>query len=452
MKTFKIIQLATYLMLFLSSISAQEDFSSEIYQEGGINTFASADLNDDGKIDLVGIDYKFVGESDLIIMINTSTETEISFESSTIWSSEDFSGSPGVGDIDDDGDVDIVVSIGNDIMLMNNTGDLLFEGVDLLIGGVNQLKILDLEGDGDMDIIGHVFNEENVISYINDGSGHFIQGSITAHQNEIADVDYGDIDDDGDIDFVLAIEKFSGETVAIYTNDSTNTFSKFTSADINALNNAIQVDMIDFNKDGRMDIVGINDKKFTAFYQSEIFGFVPQDLISPSGIGDLSQFTVGDFVGNGAYDVIMGDFDGPLNWYKNLGVTFDKKEISGVSPVYRLLTEDFDNDGDADFAVSNGDFRIYKNEIDQVSSTIEWPELPNTIVSPNPATSIVKVALAEDTPFQVQIIDAYGRTVLSKSISNEKTIQVQDLESGTYFLQVVNPSSGVYSIGKFLKI
>lgn len=452
----KKIQAYAYLfsvLVLCSNYTQAQDFIADSFMSGGINSFAKTDLNNDGLVDLVGLNYKFVGPTDLEMLMNSS-DTSIVFESTIIASSEDFNGSPAVGDLDGDGDVDIAVSIDMDkqIVVYKNNGDNTFTEEASGLSGVNQLQMVDLEGDGDMDLIGYIFDDNIISTFINDGDGNLSDGSTTEHANDLSSIDCGDIDDDGDIDFVLSVDKFSGETIAIYLNDSLNNYDKLSSFDINALNSALQVKMVDINQDGKLDVLGLNDEKITAFLQNDIFGFIAQDIIAPSNAGDLSAFDVADFDGDGDLDFVIGDLTADLYWYKNVALVFAPQMISTVRPINNIAVEDFDGDGDIDFVVTNGDFRAYRNVIEQMPSSLEEIPQDEIMIFPNPSHDRFEIRPRKFANYTATLYDMNGQLLIRKQFSALIEISTANLASGIYNLQVYDEENQRLSIQKLTKI
>lgn len=117
------------------------------------------------------------------------------------------------GDLDGDGDVDLAVGqFGYDqgeIRWMENNGDWTFESHILLsLSGTIHTPIVDLDMDGDADIVALVSQEwEEVYAFVNDGAGSFSTRLLYG----VADDDYGssgigigDLDADGDPDVIWA--------------------------------------------------------------------------------------------------------------------------------------------------------------------------------------------------------------------------------------------------------
>lgn len=132
-------------------------------------------------------------------------------------------------DLDQDGDQDLLMALGDNLELLNNSpqpshgvkwlenvGDFKFEAKQLAtIGGVYGVSPGDLDGDGDTDIaVVTMFNDfaqENAASVLwleNDGQQNFKTWQIAGDPIQLATVDCGDLDGDGDLDIVTGSMHF----------------------------------------------------------------------------------------------------------------------------------------------------------------------------------------------------------------------------------------------------
>lgn len=182
-------------------------------------------------------------------------------------------------DLNSDGTVDLIVaSAGNEFssgmpirprIYWNNNGEfeedqLVFEGLEV---NVSEVELFDYDGDGDQDIFflsnstPDLFgNSGGQYIYQNTGNGKFIDvtGDVAPEfsglQN-LTDIQFEDMDQDGQIDFVVAGYWIS-PTIFIQNDGN---FKKQQNATLNNLNgwwNVIEIR--DFDNDGDMDIVSGN--------------------------------------------------------------------------------------------------------------------------------------------------------------------------------------------------
>jgi hypothetical protein len=126
-------------------------------------------------------------------------------------------------DLDQDGDMDLVLALGDNLELLNNApqpfhgvkwlenkGDWKFEPKQIAtIGGVYGISPADLDGDGDVDVaVVTMFNDwaqENAASVLwleNDGQQNFKTWQIASAPIQLATVACGDFNNDGKPDIV----------------------------------------------------------------------------------------------------------------------------------------------------------------------------------------------------------------------------------------------------------
>jgi hypothetical protein len=72
--------------------------------------------------------------------------------------------------------------------------------------------------------------------------------------------------------------------------------------------------------------------------------------------------------------------------------------------------------------------------------------------SPNPAASFINVKIEADDAAQIIITDAYGRRRLQLAVSSlNQRVNVSQLNTGTYLLQVMDRSNNIIATTRFLK-
>ena len=184
------------------------------------------------------------------------------------------------GDIDNDGDMDILVvgMLNNDktIYLGINDGSGNFSEplspletpqLDLVISAF----FTDANNDGHLDILYTYFdsNQTQYSTYVslNDGNGNYSNSFIVSNLNfTINDLSYlhfggvvkfGDIDNDGDMDFVSFI---SDENIGIFLNDGSGDYT-YTSLYPSQFSYLYPFQLLDYNHDGSIDIItrGVNN-------------------------------------------------------------------------------------------------------------------------------------------------------------------------------------------------
>jgi len=231
----------------------------------------------------------------------------------------------------------------------------------------------DNDGDQDLAITGGWWNRQNVPGtkiYRNDGAGVYTDiGAAVADVSSSA-LAWGDYDKDGDLDLVLAGSSASGRVSTIYRNDGGGIFSDI-SAGLTPVNGA-DLDWGDYDNDGDLDLAlaGTSDSGIVStIYQNNGGVFVDISAgLMPLTSGDISW---GDYDNDGDLDLIQAGSDGVdahTILYRNGGGVFTDTEapladMSGGS----IAWGDYDADGDLDLALSGSTAggsvsKIYRND------------------------------------------------------------------------------------------
>jgi len=179
-------------------------------------------------------------------------------------------------DVDGDGDVDIIVGNagsssqpgaqqvpGGQNVLLLNRGDGTFEdGTDQLPrieDRTQDVEFGDVDGDGDLDVV--VANEDANRLLLNDGNGRFTDGTDSAiglkATEETREADFGDVDGDGDLDLYFANVAWSGQSSQdrLLLNDGDGRFEEAVGWIPPMAVFSLDVDFADLDNDGDLDAV-----------------------------------------------------------------------------------------------------------------------------------------------------------------------------------------------------
>ena len=201
----------------------------------GVN-FASSSLGDvdgDGDLDLV-ITGRDSGDSEnytatLYTNDGTGGFTDASAGLTGLWT-----GSSSFGDVDDDGDLDLVITGKVDLntttaLLYTNDGTGTFSnsGAGLAAVGTGSTgNFADVDDDGDLDVLitGYTGSTQTAILYTNDGNGNFTDAAAGLTGVYYSSSAFGDVDGDGDLDLVISGRDPFKSTI-LYTNDGSGNFA-----------------------------------------------------------------------------------------------------------------------------------------------------------------------------------------------------------------------------------
>lgn len=268
-----------------------------------------------------------------------------------------FAGGAAAGDIDNDGDIDVFVArgdLGPNLLYINQGGATFLEsaaaaGLAFSLGGTSNGShsgptFGDLDGDGDLDLVMGGLEGGPMKLFANDGTGHFSDatagsGFDLATSLQTISIALGDYDADGDLDVLMAHwgtarnPTMPGETETLWRNDSTPGSMSFTP--VSATSGIAGLLAFDLPQ----GVLGPNfDYTFAP-------GFADID-----GDRDLDILMVSDFRGS---RVLINNGNGTFS-----GATFTPDDENGMG----AAIGDFDNDGDFDWFVSsiNGN-RLFEN-------------------------------------------------------------------------------------------
>jgi hypothetical protein len=227
----------------------------------------------------------------------------------------------------------------------------------------------DLDGDGDMDILGASEGDDKIAWYENtDGAGTFGgQQVISTGATNTQSVFAADLDGDGDMDVISGSEN----KIAWYENtDGAGTFGA-QQVISTALGYTMSVFAADLDGDGDMDVLSasFSDDK-TAWYENTDGAgtFGAQQVISTDGDGAHSVYAA-DLDGDGDNDVLATSmFDDTVAWYENTdgAGTFGGEQVisTDADGANSAVAADVDGDGDLDvLSASISDHKIawYEN-------------------------------------------------------------------------------------------
>jgi hypothetical protein len=254
--------------------------------------------------------------------------------------------------------------------------------------GTRRVAVGDVNGDGALDLVtgnqcGHKgcteSGEQNVV-YLNDGAGNFspeAAHSIGPALDYTYGIAVGDFNGDGALDVIVGN---LGEQNAVYLNDGTGSFpytSMYTQTVGTGTDDTMNVAVGDLDGDGALDIVVGNYQSQNAVYLNDGTGSFPYTSTFTRTFGpgddDARSLAVGDMDGDGHLDIVVGDYGAPNLVYLNNGSgsfpytsAYTRAFGTGSDYTYSVAVGDMDGDGALDIVAGNstGQSLVYLNDGD----------------------------------------------------------------------------------------
>ena len=350
--------------------------------------------------------------------------------------------------------------------VFKNNGDGTFTDFNAGLPPAEQgeIRFADFDGDNDLDISLTGIGAADRITklYENDGSGGFSElTSVSLPGMNNGRIKWADYDNDNDLDFVLTgYDDAAGGSNSfyseIYTNNGDGTFSV---SGISLHQGWLgDTEWGDYNNDGNIDLIisgtgGDGTERFTLLYKNNGDGtFTELDPgfpgVSHSGLewadfdgdGDLDLFIVGE-------TTTPGDGNSISKIYNNDGndeFSDSGLDIFNFSYFGDADSGDFDGDGKADLVItgySEASYGSASSAVYRNTSAVSVSEITDNFeISPTLADNYVFIKCSK-TINKIAVHSVAGKLVFSQNINNNNyKVNIESLISGIYIITVFTPN------------
>jgi hypothetical protein len=317
---------------------------------------AITDIDEDGWVDFIAINED---SADLRVLLNTANGSgllEPVLEPPTPIGQE---ASPSVvADFDNDGFMDVATgnSTSGTTSIALGSGDGHFRSVQNLDTGARPhgVAALDVDGDGDPDLVVASENGAMLTLYVNDGTGTF--GGRVDFADDDGDCKYslgaGDMNEDGILDLVVGT--CTDERILVLAGNGDGTFTGIENIDSGGY--SWKLALGDVDGDGHLDVAQANGyDNDGAILRGNGDGTLEPAELYPIG-GSAVGSSLGDIDGDGDLDWVISSFSaGAWYVYENDGTGAFDRIVTIPAPAAASCASlyDFDNDGTLDMALAD---------------------------------------------------------------------------------------------------
>jgi hypothetical protein len=241
--------------------------------------------------------------------------------------------------------------------------------IDGSFNGATSVFVEDVDGDGDMDVLGAAFYANDITWWENDGNESFTEHTIDGNFDGAWDVYAVDLDDDSDVDVLGAA--YDAYEIAWWRNDGDENFDKLTIT--TSCHNTTSVYAASLDGNNTLDILAASMVGDSISYWVQLLPgqFLPIPFTITTDFNGVREVYAADVDGDSDVDVLgAAEYDHEITWWENMGSNLFTEhtidgDFEGASSVY---AEDVDGDEDMDVlgaAIVADDITWWENDGDE---------------------------------------------------------------------------------------
>ena len=415
-------------------LQAQPSFAPATdYVVGNTLSVTAADLNEDGKVDLIGAN---LYANTLSVLTNDGSGGFVTAGSYAVGANPF---SVVAVDVNGDGKLDLISAnvSANTLSVLTNDGSGGF--VLASSPAVDRYPIsvvaADVNGDGKVDLISANYSANTLSVLTNDGSGGFVLASSPVVGSQPASVTAADVNGDGKVDLISA--NAGANTLSVLTNNGNGEFVTAGTYAVGA--DPYSVVAADINGDGKLDLICANYSASTlsvltndgsggfVLASSPSVGSNPRSVVAVDVNGDSRVDLISANVSANTLSVLTNDGSG--------GFVLASSPAVGAGPS-SITATDVNRDGKLDLISAN----YNAGTLSVVLNTSTFPATPPLITSQPKSQTIVEGTSASLT------VTAMGSAPLSYQWQSYGTDISGATNTSLVFTNAQLTNGGVYSV------
>lgn len=426
--------------VFENDGGADPTFSQRFVRGGDDYFFELVDIDRDGTLDMV-----VPFEGSIVTLINDGTGTFTQRGSPAVGSIT-ITRSLAHGDLDGDGDLDLIVAARDWVRSYANNGDGTYAaGVEITAAATRDFRadLADVDGDGALDlVVGTATLESGIVWYAGRGNGTFgTAQTVSTTLTTLGQIRVADLDGDGDMDVIGA--DFAEDEILFYANDGAGTFAA--GVQLIALDFAVGFGLADFDGDADLDLVaGSFSERIVAYGQGNR---LPVELTTfaaaQSSASVVLTWATASETNNAGFEIEHAFGDGGA--FERVGF------VAGVGTTTEAQTYRFQI---ADERIGTHRFRLkqldydgafaYSAEVEVDRGVIGTHTLGGAYPNPSAGSVTLELAVAEAQRVRVSAYDLLGREVallFDGALEADRVVplvwEARRVSSGSYVLRIV---------------
>jgi hypothetical protein len=428
---------------------------------------ALGDVDGDGDLDLVSSN-----SSTNLVYVRFNLDGRGTFSGASNAGTTTAINNPGqvsLGDVDADGDSDIVVArTSGASVLINNGKGTLSAGSAVVTSTPNDIALGDVDGDGDLDLVAAT-NTQQVSVRLNDSHGIFSPGSdVTVGSGSNYALMLSDLDNDGTLDVAVPNSiRLNPATPSPCANDKQAPTVRAAGFAITLVNGQATIQAEDVDGDSYDDCGKVSLALDKSSFTCANVGLNPVTLTVTDQNGNVARQTVDILVqgdGTCTTDPCANDKQAPVI----VGAGFAINLVNGQATIQPEDVDggSYDNCGDVSLALDKSSFTCANIGLNPVTlivtdkhgnvarqtfdilvrgdGTCTTPALAadQLNVYPNPVVNSVRLRISDlTTGALVNVYNGQGTRVLTQALTSaDQSVDFSTLPTGVYLLKVNNGS------------